>query len=52
MNDAQSLHPTRTPPIAIVGLAGTFPGASRVDLLWQNLLAGRDSITEVPDPLQ
>ena len=31
--------------IAIVGMAGRFPGASSVDALWDNLLAGRESIT-------
>ena len=31
--------------IAIVGMAGRFPGASSVDELWANLLAGRESIT-------
>lgn len=31
--------------IAIVGMAGRFPGAGSVDELWRNLLAGRESIT-------
>jgi len=31
--------------IAIVGMAGRFPGADSVDALWANLLAGRDGIT-------
>ena len=31
--------------IAIVGMAGRFPGAASVDELWANLLAGRESIT-------
>ena len=31
--------------IAIVGMAGRFPGARTVAQLWQNLLAGRDTIT-------
>ncbi|WP_414640714.1 SDR family NAD(P)-dependent oxidoreductase [Archangium sp.] len=35
-------------PIAIVGLAGRFPGADDVETFWENLLAGRSSITEVP----
>ncbi len=30
--------------IAIVGMAGRFPGAGSVAELWQNLLAGRESI--------
>lgn len=31
-------------PIAIVGMAGRFPGAADVDALWANLCAGRDGI--------
>lgn len=31
--------------IAIVGMAGRFPGAASVDELWANLLAGREAIT-------
>lgn len=34
-----------TSPIAIIGLAGMFPGAADVDQFWQNLCAGRDSIS-------
>ncbi len=35
-------------PIAIIGLAGRYPGARNVGEFWQNLAAGRDSVTEVP----
>jgi acyl transferase domain-containing protein len=31
--------------IAIVGMAGRFPGADSIDAFWANLLAGRESIT-------
>ncbi|HEY0945242.1 MAG TPA: SDR family NAD(P)-dependent oxidoreductase, partial [Opitutaceae bacterium] len=34
--------------IAIIGLAGRFPGADSVDAFWENLRQGRDCITEVP----
>jgi amino acid adenylation domain-containing protein len=34
-----------TDGIAIVGMAGRFPGAASVDELWANLLDGRESIT-------
>jgi amino acid adenylation domain-containing protein len=38
--------------VAIVGMAGRFPGAASIDELWQNLLAGRESITRfAPDEL-
>ncbi|MCX5214357.1 SDR family NAD(P)-dependent oxidoreductase [Kitasatospora sp. NBC_00240] len=35
--------------IAVVGLAGRYPGAKDLDELWENLLAGRDCVTEVPE---
>jgi acyl transferase domain-containing protein/acyl carrier protein len=35
--------------IAIVGMAGRFPGAASVDELWQNLRAGREGITFFSD---
>lgn len=38
--------------IAIVGMAGRFPGANSVDELWANLLAGRETIARfAPDQL-
>ncbi|PQL90385.1 type I polyketide synthase [Apibacter adventoris] len=43
-----------TPPhepvkLAIVGMAGIFPGAQNLDEYWKNIILGKDSITEVPD---
>jgi acyl transferase domain-containing protein/acyl carrier protein len=35
-------------PIAIIGLAGRFPGANNVDELWRNLVSGKNVLTEVP----
>jgi acyl transferase domain-containing protein/NAD(P)-dependent dehydrogenase (short-subunit alcohol dehydrogenase family)/acyl carrier protein/SAM-dependent methyltransferase len=35
-------------PIAIVGMAGRFPGAENLDAFWANLAAGQRSLTEVP----
>ena len=35
-------------PIAIIGMAGIFPGADNVAEYWRNNLLGRDCITEVP----
>jgi len=32
-------------PVAIIGMAGRFPGAATIEALWDNLLAGRDGIT-------
>jgi amino acid adenylation domain-containing protein len=42
--------------IAIIGMAGRFPGADTPDALWRNLRAGRESITRfevkaIDDPL-
>jgi amino acid adenylation domain-containing protein len=35
-------HPTA---IAIIGMAGRFPGAADVDAFWKNLVDGKDAIT-------
>ncbi|OHU90805.1 MULTISPECIES: hybrid non-ribosomal peptide synthetase/type I polyketide synthase [Pseudoalteromonas] len=35
--------------IAIVGMAGRFPSATSVDEYWQNLVAGKQSSTELTD---
>ncbi|WP_404941319.1 amino acid adenylation domain-containing protein [Pseudomonas danubii] len=35
-------------PIAIIGLAGRFPGAPDVERFWDNLKNGVDSISEIP----
>ncbi|HET8797303.1 MAG TPA: beta-ketoacyl synthase N-terminal-like domain-containing protein, partial [Thermoanaerobaculia bacterium] len=37
-----------TEPIAIVGMAGRFPGARTVDELWTLLAEGRSAIAEIP----
>lgn len=36
-------------PVAIVGMSCRFPGANSVNDFWDNLRAGVDSISEVPD---
>ncbi len=33
-------------PIAIIAMAGRFPGAHSIEALWQNLCEGRDAITD------
>jgi malonyl CoA-acyl carrier protein transacylase len=35
-------------PIAIIGMAGRFPGADSMEDFWKALVAGQDLITEVP----
>jgi len=36
-------------PIAIVGMAGAFPGAPDVETFWRNIAAGTESITRFSD---
>ena len=39
--------------IAIIGMAGRFPGAANVEQFWANLVAGRDTITRfAPDQVE
>lgn len=38
----------RSADVAVIGMSGRFPMAESTDELWQNLVAGRDCITEVP----
>ncbi len=35
----------RPEAIAVIGMAGRFPGAANPDEFWQNLIAGKDCIT-------
>ncbi|WP_020123020.1 type I polyketide synthase [Streptomyces canus] len=35
--------------VAVVGMAGRFPGAPDVERFWENLLAARESVTVFPD---
>ncbi|MCW2306578.1 non-ribosomal peptide synthetase [Rhodobium gokarnense] len=44
---ARPKHPADA-PVAIIGLAGRYPGARNVAEFWENLKAGRDCVTEVP----
>ncbi|WP_191889368.1 SDR family NAD(P)-dependent oxidoreductase, partial [Streptomyces mutabilis] len=34
--------------IAVIGLSGRYPQAPNLDVFWENLLHGRDSVTEIP----
>ncbi|MYV56232.1 beta-ketoacyl synthase N-terminal-like domain-containing protein, partial [Streptomyces sp. SID3212] len=41
---------TRPPqPIAVIGMAGRFPGADSLDAFWENLRTGRRAVREVPE---
>ncbi len=39
---------TAREPIAIVGMSGVFPMSHNIGEFWQNLVAGKDCISEVP----
>lgn len=39
---------TRDEDVAIIGVAGRYPGADTPEEFWQNLKCGKDSITQVP----
>lgn len=47
-------HPAgRALPVAVVGMAGRFPGADGVARFWENLLAGRESVRRFsPDEMR
>ncbi len=34
--------------IAIVGMSGRYPMADDIDMFWENLVAGRDCVTDIP----
>ncbi|MFI9407007.1 SDR family NAD(P)-dependent oxidoreductase [Nocardia sp. NPDC052316] len=36
-------------PIAVIGLAGSYPGAADLRAFWQLLQAGEDAVSEIPD---
>lgn len=35
--------------IAVIGMSGKFPKAENINELWENLKAGRDCVTEIPE---
>ena len=43
-----AVKPDTPEPIAIVGMSGTFPSARDLDEFWQNLVEGKDCISEIP----
>ena len=44
-----SKNSSALPPIAIIGMAGRFPGAQNLDELWRNLSEGVESISTFAD---
>ncbi|MBL8520446.1 MAG: amino acid adenylation domain-containing protein [Betaproteobacteria bacterium] len=45
MSPVQHGGPSMGEPIAIIGMAGRFPGAANIEELWQNLVDEKDCIT-------
>ncbi|MFE6775902.1 SDR family NAD(P)-dependent oxidoreductase [Streptomyces sp. NPDC057676] len=45
---APAARPAAARDIAIIGLAGRYPGAADLDAFWENLRTGANSVTEVP----
>jgi len=43
---ASGVRGGRESEVAVIGMSGCFPDADNVDQLWQNLLAGKNSVTE------
>ncbi|MBW4478213.1 MAG: SDR family NAD(P)-dependent oxidoreductase [Tolypothrix brevis GSE-NOS-MK-07-07A] len=41
-------QPKNEGDIAIIGMSGRYPGAKNINEFWQNLITGKDCITEVP----
>ncbi len=39
----------RSQDIAVIGMAGQFPGAKDVNSLWENLIQGKDLVQELPN---
>ncbi|MCX2729176.1 SDR family NAD(P)-dependent oxidoreductase [Saccharopolyspora sp. NFXS83] len=45
---AEHSAPAARDDIAIIGLAGRYPESDGVDGFWENLIAGRDCVSEIP----
>jgi acyl transferase domain-containing protein/NADPH:quinone reductase-like Zn-dependent oxidoreductase/NADP-dependent 3-hydroxy acid dehydrogenase YdfG/acyl carrier protein len=35
-------------PIAVIGVSGRYPGAGRLEQVWENLISGRTALTAIP----
>ncbi|WP_435838884.1 beta-ketoacyl synthase N-terminal-like domain-containing protein [Streptomyces abikoensis] len=46
---AVTAEPTKQPPVAIVGMAVTLPGADGLEQYWHNLVTGVDAVSQVPE---
>ncbi len=48
MAPLQMERPNRKEPIAVIGMAGILPEAENLDQFWENLIQGKECITEIP----
>ncbi|MEU9354571.1 alpha/beta fold hydrolase [Streptomyces griseoloalbus] len=49
MHDITGPQDEPVPAVAVIGMAGRFPGADDLDAFWDNLAAGRESVRPVTD---
>ncbi|MEY9489965.1 phthiocerol/phenolphthiocerol synthesis type-I polyketide synthase E [Streptomyces calvus] len=49
MHDTTDPLDEQAPAVAVIGMAGRFPGADDLDAFWDNLAAGRESVRPVTD---
>ncbi|MER6707593.1 type I polyketide synthase [Streptomyces fumanus] len=47
--DASAPYDEDLPAVAVIGMAGRFPGADDLDAFWENIAAGRESVRPVSD---
>ncbi|MFE4590134.1 type I polyketide synthase [Streptomyces laurentii] len=48
-HDTPDIPEEEAPAVAVIGMAGRFPGADDLDAFWDNLAAGRASVRPVTD---
>ncbi|KGP78394.1 SDR family NAD(P)-dependent oxidoreductase, partial [Paenibacillus sp. MAEPY2] len=48
LSGQEGTHSDTQQDIAIIGVAGRYPGARNIHEFWENLRSGTDSITEIP----
>ncbi|MDT0390990.1 type I polyketide synthase [Streptomyces dubilierae] len=49
VHETSAPHDDDLPAVAVIGMAGRFPGADDLDAFWENLAAGRESVRPVTD---
>lgn len=47
-DEAPGREPTESTALAVIGMAGRFPGAPTTDAFWELLRTGRDAVREIP----